>query len=151
LLTMADRCRARGEAEAERIFGRRARVLSSYQPQLASLPGQQEGEGPQDAVDLPAEAAQLRLYTYLGETLLAFAGGQPLLLVLDDLQWADGLSLGFLRFSQSLGPLRRWLLILGTYRREELPSAGEDLRALLGEPGVEAISLSRLSEEAVSA
>src|SRR5262249_48541353 len=97
--------------------------------------------------ELPQKAAQQRLYSYLGETLLAFCAKKPLLLILDDLQWADELSLGFLRVFLRIEPLARWLLVVGTYRSEELRA--EELEALRRAPLVEELSLARLGEDAV--
>ena len=45
---------------------------------------------------LPAEQAQLRLYEAVGAFLSAMAASQPVLLILDDLQWADPASLDLL-------------------------------------------------------
>jgi DNA-binding SARP family transcriptional activator len=42
-------------------------------------------------------AGRLRLYEELADALEHAAAGRPLLLVLDDLHWADGATLGFLR------------------------------------------------------
>src|SRR5262249_1873572 len=77
---------------------------------------------------IPAIPAQQRLFSYLGETLLAFCAERPLLLLLDDLQWADELSLGFLRVFLRIETLARWLLV-GTFRPKEL--GAERLSAML--------------------
>jgi predicted ATPase len=97
--------------------------------------------------ELPADAARLRLYGCLAETLEALASEQPLLLGLDDLQWADELTLGFLGLLQRSGRLQQapWLL-LGTYRSEE---PAEALEALVAGPGVWSLELGRLDEAAV--
>src|SRR5207249_4337445 len=58
---LADRCRERGLSETERLLGPRGKLLGLYEPALAALPGQQEYPDP---VELPAEAARLRLYSY---------------------------------------------------------------------------------------
>ena len=69
-----------------------------------------------------------RLYTALAHGLLA--GDQPLLLMLDDLQWCDGETLTwlhyFLRFAEQDGvrafPKSR-LLLLCTFRDNEIDAA----------------------------
>jgi DNA-binding CsgD family transcriptional regulator len=65
------------------------------------------------------EAARFRLFDSLAGFLRAAAARRPLLLVLDDLHWADAPSLAVLRFLgrelESAG-----LLVLGIYRHAEL-------------------------------
>jgi len=87
--------------------------------------------------DLPApppvepEAARFRLFDSLAGFLRAAAARRPLLLVLDDLHWADAPSLAALRFlSRELehaGPL-----VLGTYRHVEV-DRGHPLLATLAD------------------
>lgn len=47
---------------------------------------------------LPAEQARLRLYEAIGAFLAAIAGNAPLVLLLEDLQWADSASLDVLSY-----------------------------------------------------
>jgi predicted ATPase len=116
-------------------------VLARYEPALAGLPGQ--GAHP-EPVELPPDAARLRLMSYLAETLEALVGDQPLVLLLDDLQWADELTLESVEFLLRGGRLERLpLLVLGTYRAEEI---GEGLSKLLGSSGVRQLKLQRLDE-----
>jgi DNA-binding CsgD family transcriptional regulator len=65
------------------------------------------------------EAARFRLFDSLTAFLRAAAGRRPLLLVLDDLHWADAPSLALLRFVgrelEGAGPL-----VLGIYRHTEV-------------------------------
>jgi serine/threonine protein kinase/predicted ATPase len=141
---IADRCRQGGVAETQRLLGHRGRLLALYEPALDGLPGQEHHPEP---AELPAEAARLRLHSYLSETFAALAGEAPLLLLLDDLQWADELLLGWLGFlQQSRRTQRAPLLLLGTYRSEEVPEA---LQRLLQVQGVRRVLLSRLEEETV--
>jgi serine/threonine protein kinase/tetratricopeptide (TPR) repeat protein len=146
LHAVADRCRERGKCETERLLGRRGKVLALYEPALAGLPGQEAYSEPEE---LPPAAARVRLFSDLAETFGALAAERPLLLVLDDLQWADALTLGFVEFLLRSGqPERRPLLVLGTYRSEEL---GVELQGLLESPEVERIDLKRLGQEAIEA
>jgi serine/threonine protein kinase/predicted ATPase len=148
LQSVADRCRELGPEESRRVFGPRAAILSPYERALEALPGL--GELPEPP-ELTPEAAQQRLFDALAGAFAAVAVEQPLLLLLDDLQWADGLTLGFLRFLVQTERLERgaWL-VLGTVRSEEVGGRAS-LRALLADPRVEALALDRLDEAAVGA
>jgi DNA-binding CsgD family transcriptional regulator len=65
------------------------------------------------------EAARFRLFDSLAIFLRAAAARRPLLLVLDDLHWADAPSLAMLRFvGREMEHAR--LLVLGTYRHTEV-------------------------------
>src|SRR5262249_46816254 len=75
---------------------------------------------------------------------------ETLLLVLDDLQWADDLSLEFLESFLYAGAILPWLIV-GIYRGEEVRASSPALSRLLGSPGVERRALFRLEEAAVEA
>ncbi len=141
LQAIADRCWELGPAFTKRILGPRGALLARYEPSISTLPGQGAHPAPEN---LPAEPAQARLYAYLAETLAEVAEERPLLLILDDLQWADALTLGFLRFIAREQPRR--VLTVGTYRTDEV-SAG--LARLLEEPACVSVSVSRLGVDAV--
>jgi DNA-binding CsgD family transcriptional regulator/Tfp pilus assembly protein PilF len=68
---------------------------------------------------LPPEQARLRLYEAVGTFLAAIAAPRSLLLLLDDLQWADGATLDLLCYVARSQPNAR-LLILGAYREGEI-------------------------------
>ncbi|MBI2566456.1 MAG: tetratricopeptide repeat protein [Candidatus Schekmanbacteria bacterium] len=145
LRMIADRCRERGREETDRVLGRRGKVLAMFEPTLANLPGQDSFPAP---AELPGAAARLRVLAFLAETLAAVAADSPALLVLDDLQDADELSLGFLAYaSRSDYFSHTALLVLGTYRREET-TAG--LAGLLAMAGTVSIDLKRLGDKAVA-
>ncbi|RYZ09175.1 MAG: serine/threonine-protein kinase PknK [Myxococcales bacterium] len=142
---MADRCHEEGEAFTHWLFGKHSRLLASYEPALAQLPGSDRAPEPSPLV--PA-AAQRRLITVLTETLGRFAEVRPLLLVVDDLQWADELSL---RFLSALNPeylQRRSLIVLGTYRSDEPTEA---LHQVLAQKDLLNIVLDRLDEATIAA
>jgi serine/threonine protein kinase/tetratricopeptide (TPR) repeat protein len=188
LQKIADWCREWGWERAERIVGRHVKLLAATVPAFTALPGQ---EALPEPAELPAEAARFRLFAALAEIFAALAeeprpasgerrteetpGGSlehsrsqldarsSLLLILDDLQWADDLTLGFLGFLLRSGRLDRMrVLVLGTYRTDELGAAGRHVQAASGEeitsleellesPGVHRLRLGRLGEEAVGA
>ncbi|MBI2566627.1 MAG: protein kinase [Candidatus Schekmanbacteria bacterium] len=146
LQAIADRCRHRGAAQAAQVVGNHARVLARYEPSLFALPGLEAAPEPEV---LSPQAARLRLYAALADVFGELACQQPpLVLVLDDLQWADGLTVGFLDFLLRGDALERsGILVIGTYRSEE---AGAELARLLEHPRVNRVDLGRLDELAVA-
>lgn len=131
------------EPTAERVVGPRGKLLAAYEPALLDLPGQ--GAQP-DPPSLSAQAARYRLLTALRETVAALASETPLLLVLDDLQWADELSLDFLDTFPPGFLERHRVLIVGTYRSEE---ASPHLQRLVRAPSALSIPLGRFGAEAL--
>jgi len=96
--------------------GPAAPILVTILPELAA----RLGEFP-DGYPLPAEQARLRLFEAVGGFLMAIAASAPggLLLVFDDLQWADAASLGLLcHVARRCMDAR--VLILGAYRGGEV-------------------------------
>ncbi|MBI2571369.1 MAG: protein kinase [Candidatus Schekmanbacteria bacterium] len=144
LRAIGDRCRQDGAAMTARLLGDHARLLAAYEESLAELPGVSALPSP---AELPSDAAVVRLFAALLEAFAALADEQPLLLILDDLHWADDLTLQFLSFlcRGDYIKARPWLLV-GTYRTEE---AGRDLRLLADHSGVHHLQLEPLSEKEV--
>jgi serine/threonine protein kinase/tetratricopeptide (TPR) repeat protein len=145
LLAVADRCREMGAAETARIVGPRGKLLAAYQPALADLPGQRDLPEP---APLDPEAARARVLAALATTLFAFAEHRPLLVVIDDLQWADELSQSFLCTLSEADLDARGLLFVSTYRLEETDRA---LEAILRANGARRIELGRLGADEVGA
>ncbi|MFN7971048.1 MAG: BREX system ATP-binding domain-containing protein [Acidobacteriota bacterium] len=142
--TVADTCREGDEAARRAILGHGRAVLAPYDLAIASLPALPD-EPP--AADLPAEAARLRLFRALGHSLGALAERAPILLVLDDLQWADDPSLGFLDHLRR-GPIDRMgVVVLGAYRAEEIH---DDLARILPAHGERHLALGRLPGSAIA-
>jgi serine/threonine protein kinase len=141
--SIADDCRRRGPALTSRLLGARASLLAAYEPALAPFA---EAGAELHARELPGVAARERVLQCLTDTLKALTDEGPLLLIFDDLQWADELTLAFL---ESLTPAflqQRRLLIVGTYRTEEV---SPDLARLLARPVVQRLSVGRLDQRMV--
>ncbi len=129
------------------VLGPSAGELSQLLPELKELvPGLE----PPPVVELAA--ARFRLYQAVTGLLRRQAETRPLLVVVDDLHWADTGSLGLLAFlAADLRDAR--LVVLGTYRDVEVTAGqplAETLGALARQPVVERIPLGGLEEGAVA-
>ena len=109
------------------------------------------GGQPAEATD--AAAAQFRLYDAYTAFMRAGSNRAPLLIVLDDLHWADQPSLLLLQhMARELGRMR--ILIVGTYRDTDLSRThplSEALAELNREGGFQRVVLRGLSESEVGA
>jgi len=144
LTALLDRCRELGTAATARLLGTCGPSLAAFEPALAELPGQSQLEEPPP---LEPRAARARLLTHLQAALFALAEEAPLFLLLDDLQWADDLSLSFLGELAARDLSGRRLLIAGTYRMEE---RSEELERLIRSKAATSIELGRLDEGGVA-
>jgi serine/threonine protein kinase/tetratricopeptide (TPR) repeat protein len=142
---LADRCVAGGRTETDRLLGARGKILAAHDPALARLPGQTTYPDPPP---LAGAAARDRLLAALAETVAALSQTQPLLILLDDLQWADEVTLRFLNQLADDWFTGKRVLVLGTYRLEETtPGIGQ----LLGQPYSRQVVLDRLDAATVRA
>ena len=91
--------------------------------------GERFADLPQLSNDFP-EARQARLSRAIGQLLEAARDGRPLVLMVDDIQWADDASAQVLHYLARLAR-ERPLLVLYAYRDEELDS-DERLARLIG-------------------
>ncbi len=135
---MADRCVEGGPEEQTRLFGDHTAILTAYFPGLKTLPGVASLPAPPP---LPSAAARDRVFRALAASLTAYLDDRAVLLVVDDLQWADDLSMGFIRhlLEEALADLP--LLLFGAFRSEERTAA---LDALFADPRTEAQTLDRM-------
>ncbi len=144
LLTgVADYCRGGDGAIARRLLAGRARLLAPHERLLEDLADQlHEAEPP----PLPHDAARARMLGALASLVLDYARERPLFFVIDDLQWADELSLDLLSSIAAAECAGAPLLLLGTCRLEEMTSG---LQRLFREPGNLYVELDRLGKEEV--
>ena len=144
--------------EALRHFVDHAPVLSGrlgrYGGELARLVPELTARVP----DLPApmrsdpETERYRLFDAVASWLAVASAEDPLLLVLDDLQWAAKPTLMLLRHVVRAGSGR--VLVLGTYRDTDLTHdhpLGDVVADLRRQGGVERLSLSGLDDVGVAA
>ncbi|MHB8694984.1 MAG: ATP-binding protein [Solirubrobacteraceae bacterium] len=118
-----------------------ARLLPSFGPLASAAPATEDAAG-----------ARYRLFTTVAGLLAATAARRPLLLVLDDLHWADGATLRLLRHLMRADEPAR-MLVLVTCRDSEL-GPGRPLRSLLADlrrdPGYDRLMLGPLDTRAVA-
>jgi tetratricopeptide (TPR) repeat protein len=145
LEAIADRCLARGSDDADRALGPRGPVLAELLPRIRELPGQDRQPVPSV---LTGVAARERLLAALRDTLALLADEQPLVFVLDDLHWADDLTVRFLETLSSDYFERHPVFVLGTCRSEEKPAHLSDLT---GRPYVTSMTVGRLDDTFVGA
>ncbi len=84
-------------------------LLPELGPKLGNLP---------ETYSLPTAQARLRLYEAIGSFITALSAEQPLLLVLDDLHWADRATLEMLTHFVTHQAAAR-CMVLGAFRQEE--------------------------------
>src|SRR3712207_2210605 len=87
------------------------------------------GIGP--AVDLPPELAQRYVWNSMGEFLTRAARRLPLVLVLEDLHWADESTVLLTEYLTALLP-ELPVLLIGTYRDGEVDAAAPLSRVVGG-------------------
>jgi predicted ATPase/class 3 adenylate cyclase len=121
------------------------RVLARLVPELA-----ERMDTPQSALGT-AEADPYMLFSAAASLLADASREAPVLLVLDDLHWADAPTVPLLRYLLTAGPDMS-LAVIATYRDSEVP-AGHPLEDLLTdlarEAAVARIELEGLTEEAM--
>lgn len=140
--TLADRCREQGEEFTDQLLGPRGKILSPFHPSFNDLPGQKKYDSP---VAIPPPAAKLRMFNVVVETLTAFTGGERTCFMIDDIQWADRLTLEFIEYLLRAGVFdNNPLLVLCTYRTEE---CNDVLTRLLDQSGVYTLSINPLEEK----
>jgi serine/threonine protein kinase/tetratricopeptide (TPR) repeat protein len=143
LQVAADRCRERGSGYVEGAVGDAITDLAAFEPAL--LPFANPDSSPLNA--LPPEAKQLRIAGALTEIAAWCAADGPLLIILDDLHWADELSVACLEALTEVVPAHPVLLVV-LFRPEE---AGGRLASLVETSRATELTLDRLPDEALLA
>jgi eukaryotic-like serine/threonine-protein kinase len=144
LSAIADRCQEGGPDMTEQLLGHQGSILAMYEPLLGHVPAHGAFLPP---AALGVEASRKRLFKCIAETMASLAREHPLLWVIDDLGWADELSLAFLHSLTREYIAANPLFILCTYRSEE---ANDEVAALAARPHVMHLVLRRLGRDAVS-
>ena len=121
-------------------------VLARLVPSL-----RQKARGVSGAGDVPSDRLREQLFRAVFDFLVACQGAKPLLIVLDDLQWADEATVLLLRdMAERLGGSK--IVILGTYWDSELDSSRPFTTAvsrLLRRRRAQRIAVGRLSDREV--
>jgi tetratricopeptide (TPR) repeat protein len=140
---LRDQCREHGAEETSRLLGANAILLAELEPSLARLPGADAWPAP---APLPPAAARERHVRAVLDAIARLAEMRPLLLTLDDLQWADDLSMAVLEAMSEAFVLDTPVVVLAAFRGEEAPEA---LHRLSSRPWVQRIQLRRLTASEV--
>ena len=135
-----------GERGATVLYGRAEQeALVPYQPLVEAL-----REPPRQGFELPSTTSPLRLFDAVGDMLDAVAASRPLLLVLDDLHWAEPPTIRLLRhLAARSGDAPR--MIVATYRDTEDSPFSASVASLYRELEVDRITLDGLGHDAVAA
>lgn len=113
LLTRKDHQLAEYRVRLLKVLGASGKVLIDLVPELELLIGEQPAVKP-----LPPQETQNRLHFLMQQFLLIFcAKDRPIVLFLDDLQWADAASLQVLDLLLNDSQLK-YFLFIGSYRSE---------------------------------
>ena len=119
LREITDACLEKGADVFKDIKGPVADVLSRYEPRLVELIPELDRSVPHSS-DLKGESGRVELFRSLAEFFMRFSQVTRLILVLEDLHWADQLTIGFLDYLlQVRSHEHHPILIIGTYRPEE--------------------------------
>ncbi len=116
LQLVAEQCHRSGSAYTRSVLGQRGQLLNSIEPAFQYLPGLEDLD---PLPTLPAALAQRRVFSFLAELLRVFSERSGMVLVLDDLQWADELTLSFLEYLATPEAPTMRLLVVATCRKEE--------------------------------
>ncbi|MFK7928227.1 MAG: serine/threonine-protein kinase PknK, partial [Myxococcota bacterium] len=122
-------------------------ILGPFNERIAALP---QRDGWAEPAVLEGAALRERLVSAVVETLVAMAQVQPTWLLIDDLQWADGLTLAVLQRLGSIDLSDVSLAVVCTCRSEAPPSAVRavlDVAQVLALEGIDADAVVEIVED----
>ncbi len=132
------------DGHVKRFGGDLARLVPGLSDRLSELPAPRQSD---------PETERYLLYAAIAGLLEGASADEPVVLIIDDLHWADAPTLSLLRHVVTGAPAMR-ALVVGTYRDSDL-SREHPLTALLAdlhrEQGVERMKLTGLDSEDVLA
>jgi predicted ATPase len=135
-----------GAKTLQDAVGENGQVLAQLVPAL-----RQKVRGMAAATDVSADKLRERLFHAIFDFLVVYQGAKPLLIVIDDLQWADEASVLLLRdLAERLGGSR--IVLAATYWESELDSGRpftSVISRLLRRRRAQRIGLGRLSDREV--
>jgi serine/threonine protein kinase/tetratricopeptide (TPR) repeat protein len=117
LLGVADRCQSLGTVESERLLGGGGKLLGIIEPALAAVPA---SASTRVSEPTPGSFTARQLGDALASVLRAVAAGERLLVLLDDLQWGDDVTLTWLKRIFDSDLELAGVSVVAAYRGEEL-------------------------------
>ncbi len=135
--------------EVQRAIGTSAGEIAPLLPELD--PGESQSTAPGDPAEQPQQ--RFRVFDAIGRFFASSAAQVPIVVILDNLHWADASSLALLEFLGN-GLHRHRILFVGTYRDSEVSRKtplGHTLGDLARDGGMERIRLAGLSEAEIAA
>jgi eukaryotic-like serine/threonine-protein kinase len=125
---IALRCMQDDSQVPRAVFEESARALAAYEPSLAELPSSRRSPAPSQ---LSGDAERERAIGAICSALQALGRERRILIAIDDLQWADDLTLAAFK-ALAGSAAHSSILLLGTIRSEEAPEIFEWLSSTAG-------------------
>lgn len=146
LQQLGDRCLSRGKSETEAIFGETIRLFEPFEHSLRHVPGFDDYQEPEQLSPQESTFRLLHAFVHVIKNVTHIC---PLLLILDDFQWADELTISLIQFFErnKIFESTPVALIL-TVREEEIP---ERIRVLIETDSFHHVLLERLDRHTVEA
>ncbi|MCK4591652.1 MAG: AAA family ATPase, partial [Candidatus Latescibacteria bacterium] len=111
--------------EAKKFIRDEAPELIEIARRFGTNIGFTRGESKLASLDVDNQTARARLFEGISQLLILISKGGRLVLLMDDLQWADSASLGLLHYV-ARSAAHHPLMIIATYRPEDLIASGRE-------------------------